>query len=98
MTKQRLFSLSPAAPERFRAQGIALDVVQSTGSTNDDLKEYLKSAAQPVLPRVRLAYEQTAGRGTRGHRWHNVTDAMLSVWLFPVCLLKEQSRSGPAWR
>ncbi len=77
MTKQRLFSLSPAAPERFRAQGIALDVVQSTGSTNDDLKEYLKSAAQPVLPRVRLAYEQTAGRGTRGHRWHNVTDAML---------------------
>ena len=45
--------------------------VEETGSTNDDLKAYVRSVSLEV-PRLLVARRQTSGRGTRGRRW--VTD------------------------
>jgi BirA family transcriptional regulator, biotin operon repressor / biotin---[acetyl-CoA-carboxylase] ligase len=50
-----------------------LDVVAATGSTNADLAQQLKALprTRAALPRpiVRVAYEQTAGRGRQGRPW-----------------------------
>ncbi|WP_323123762.1 biotin--[acetyl-CoA-carboxylase] ligase [Burkholderia alba] len=50
-----------------------LDVVNATGSTNADLAAQLKSLPRTrhALPQpiVRVAYEQTAGRGRQGRPW-----------------------------
>ena len=63
----------------------ALDIVQSTGSTNADL---LARAADPGSPegQVLVAEEQTAGRGRLGRSWSSVPGASLtfSVLLRPA--------------
>ena len=66
---------------------LALDVVQSTGSTNADL---LARAADPYSPegQVLVAEEQTAGRGRLGRSWQSVPGAALtfSVLLRPAAV------------
>ncbi len=64
----------------------AIDVVESTGSTNADL--LARAAAQPEAGegQVLAAEEQTAGRGRLGRTWTSVPGAALtfSVLLRPV--------------
>ncbi|MCQ0034177.1 biotin--[acetyl-CoA-carboxylase] ligase [Burkholderia glumae] len=64
----RARSLPASAPEPW-----PLDIVEATGSTNADLAAHLKTLPRTrnALPRpiVRVAYEQTAGRGRQGRPW-----------------------------
>lgn len=60
-----------------------LEFVQTTGSTNTDLASYLKTLPRTPdalsLPLVRVAAEQTAGRGRHGRAWLTQPgDALLS--------------------
>jgi BirA family biotin operon repressor/biotin-[acetyl-CoA-carboxylase] ligase len=57
-----------------------VEVVEQTGSTNDDLLERARLAA-PTAPMVRAAMHQFAGRGRHGRRWH---DARGRALLFSV--------------
>jgi BirA family biotin operon repressor/biotin-[acetyl-CoA-carboxylase] ligase len=57
-----------------------VEVVEQTGSTNDDLLELARLAA-PAAPAVRVAMHQFAGRGRHGRRWH---DARGRALLFSV--------------
>jgi BirA family biotin operon repressor/biotin-[acetyl-CoA-carboxylase] ligase len=57
-----------------------VEVVEQTGSTNDDLLERARLAA-PAAPTVRVAMHQFAGRGRHGRRWH---DARGRALLFSV--------------
>jgi BirA family biotin operon repressor/biotin-[acetyl-CoA-carboxylase] ligase len=50
------------------AQDVAVEVVARTGSTNSDLLARARGAA-PALPWVRIALEQSAGRGRVGRQW-----------------------------
>jgi BirA family biotin operon repressor/biotin-[acetyl-CoA-carboxylase] ligase len=59
---------------------IQVEVVEQTGSTNDDLLERARLAA-PDQPTVRAALHQFAGRGRHGRRWH---DARGRALLFSV--------------
>ena len=47
---------------------VQIDVVSRTGSTNSDLMHDARERA-PALPRIRIALEQTAGRGRSGRSW-----------------------------
>ncbi len=47
-------------------QGLAVDVVACTGSTNADLRQCIESLRAPLLL---AAEEQTAGRGRAGRSW-----------------------------
>lgn len=64
----RAHALPASAPEPW-----PLDIVDATGSTNADLAAHLKTLprTRAALPRpiVRVAYEQTAGRGRQGRPW-----------------------------
>ncbi|KVE38134.1 biotin--[acetyl-CoA-carboxylase] ligase [Burkholderia sp. TSV86] len=55
------------------ASGWPIDIVDSTGSTNADLAAHLKTLRRDrdalATPLVRVAYEQTAGRGRQGRPW-----------------------------
>jgi BirA family biotin operon repressor/biotin-[acetyl-CoA-carboxylase] ligase len=57
----------PSLPDALRGAGI--EVVARTGSTNDDLVRRARRAA-PATPQIRIALEQTAGRGRLGRGWH----------------------------
>jgi BirA family transcriptional regulator, biotin operon repressor / biotin---[acetyl-CoA-carboxylase] ligase len=59
---------------------VQVEVVEQTGSTNDDLLERARLAA-PTAPTVRVAMHQFAGRGRHGRRWH---DARGRALLFSV--------------
>jgi BirA family transcriptional regulator, biotin operon repressor / biotin---[acetyl-CoA-carboxylase] ligase len=59
---------------------VRVEVVEQTGSTNDDLLELARTAA-PHKPIVRVALHQVAGRGRHGRRWH---DARGRALLFSV--------------
>jgi BirA family biotin operon repressor/biotin-[acetyl-CoA-carboxylase] ligase len=59
---------------------VRVEVVEQTGSTNDDLLERARLAA-PDRPTVRVAVHQVAGRGRHGRRWH---DARGRALLFSV--------------
>jgi BirA family biotin operon repressor/biotin-[acetyl-CoA-carboxylase] ligase len=59
---------------------VRVEVVEQTGSTNDDLIELARLAA-PDKPAVRAALHQFAGRGRHGRRWH---DARGRALLFSV--------------
>lgn len=63
--------------------------VDRTGSTSDDLKAYAK-CVRVVAPRVLLAKEQTAGRGTRGRRWQSQEGALLFSVLLPLSSVRVQ--------
>jgi BirA family biotin operon repressor/biotin-[acetyl-CoA-carboxylase] ligase len=62
------------------ADSVRVEVVEQTGSTNDDLIELARLAA-PDKPAVRAALHQFAGRGRHGRRWH---DARGRALLFSV--------------
>jgi len=62
------------------ADTVRVEVVEQTGSTNDDLLELARLAA-PLKPTVRVAMHQFAGRGRHGRRWH---DARGRALLFSV--------------
>jgi BirA family biotin operon repressor/biotin-[acetyl-CoA-carboxylase] ligase len=51
------------------ADSIRVEVVEQTGSTNDDLLELARLAA-PDRPVLRVALHQFAGRGRHGRRWY----------------------------
>jgi BirA family biotin operon repressor/biotin-[acetyl-CoA-carboxylase] ligase len=74
--------LSRAAIERALdlADAVRVEVVDQTGSTNDDLLEVARLCA-PEKPVVRAALHQFAGRGRHGRRWH---DARGRALLFSV--------------
>lgn len=52
------------------ANKIQLEVVQETGSTNADLLQRLLQQPLPSAT-LRVAEQQTAGRGRAGRRWHS---------------------------
>ncbi|MEX3592079.1 MAG: biotin--[acetyl-CoA-carboxylase] ligase [Burkholderia sp.] len=64
----RVHSLPASVPDPW-----LLEIVEATGSTNADLAAHLKtlSLTRDALPKpiVRVAYEQTAGRGRQGRPW-----------------------------
>jgi BirA family biotin operon repressor/biotin-[acetyl-CoA-carboxylase] ligase len=62
------------------ADSLRVEVVEQTGSTNDDLLERARLAA-PHQPTLRVALHQFAGRGRHGRRWH---DARGRALLFSV--------------
>ena len=72
--------------------GRRIIVLQSTGSTNDFLRQMLT----PELPEgfVVFAEEQTAGRGQRGNRWASASHLGLwfSILLRPQLPLAESAR------
>ena len=51
-----------------RRPAIDLEIVAETGSTNTDLLERLRAA--PFVPCLRVAEQQSAGRGRHGRHWH----------------------------
>jgi BirA family biotin operon repressor/biotin-[acetyl-CoA-carboxylase] ligase len=64
-------------------EGVAVEVVEQTGSTNADL---LARAAQLAGPLLLVAVHQTAGRGRAGRSWlsapgHSLTFSL--AWPFP---------------
>jgi BirA family biotin operon repressor/biotin-[acetyl-CoA-carboxylase] ligase len=75
MEKLRSALVAPSGPYA------ALDVVQSTGSTNADLAAAVDAADRTVL----IALEQTAGRGRLGREWISPAAGLyLSVLLRPT--------------
>jgi len=62
------------------ADSVQVEVVEQTGSTNDDLLDRARVAAAD-RPAVRAALHQVAGRGRHGRRWH---DARGRALLFSV--------------
>ncbi len=74
--------LSGVAVERALGLGdaVGVEVVEQTGSTNDDLLERARLSA-PDRPALRVALHQIAGRGRHGRRWH---DARGRALLFSV--------------
>lgn len=64
----------------FQEAGLLQSIVNTTGSTNDDIKAFCRE--HPISgPRIHFAYDQTAGRGTRGRRWHNFQGGALTFTL-----------------
>ncbi len=60
------------------ARAYALEIVACTGSTNTDLLDRWRTHPHSDHKIVRLAYEQTAGRGRQGRRWETAPgDALL---------------------
>lgn len=60
---------SEALAHRLLAdQGVAVSVVEETGSTNNDLKAAARRAA-PQSPMLLVAHEQRMPRGTKGRTW-----------------------------
>lgn len=78
-----VFPLSAAAIRAARrGAAIDLEVVAQTGSTNADLLARLPGLRAPVL---RVAEQQTAGRGRAGRSWHSAPGGALTfslAWKF----------------
>ena len=62
-----------------RRPAIDLEIVAETGSTNTDLLERLR--AGPFAPCLRVAEQQSAGRGRQGRHWHTERGAALTFSL-----------------
>jgi BirA family transcriptional regulator, biotin operon repressor / biotin---[acetyl-CoA-carboxylase] ligase len=94
LTSDALFDapLSGEALARALNRGatVEVEVVEQTGSTNDDLLERSRLRV-PDLPILRAALHQMAGRGRHGRRWH---DARGRALLFSV--MKRWSRDPAA--
>ena len=79
-------ALNAAKIERFlgdRANRFTVDVVDETGSTNDDLLLSARQGATSGL--VRVAETQTAGRGRRQRKWISAPGGTLTfslLWIF----------------
>lgn len=70
------FQLSPNASVIFQNNKLGLSVIDETGSTNTDLKTQIKQGINFSQPEVLVAYKQVQGRGTRGHQWKSVENAL----------------------
>ena len=75
----------------MKSSGILAEHVAETGSTNSDLLARVHAAAlagqTPVLPCLRVAARQTAGRGRHGRHWQAAEGASLTfslAWPFPA--------------
>ncbi|MES2831961.1 MAG: biotin--[acetyl-CoA-carboxylase] ligase [Pseudomonadota bacterium] len=53
------------------ASSIIIEIVERTGSTNQDLLARVARASAPNVPTFLLALTQTAGRGRAGRVWHS---------------------------
>ena len=76
---------------RSAVPGLAIEVVALTGSTNADLLARVDQLHAPVL---RIATQQSAGRGRGGRSWHSAAGASLTfslAWRFELPL---QALSG----
>lgn len=58
-----------SALSRAARQGLGIEVVPSTGSTNADLRQRLGQPVPPGAPLLLAAEAQTAGRGRAGRSW-----------------------------
>ncbi len=76
MNEENIVRLSAEAPLTFERAGMSLAVVEETGSTNDDCKSFIKEGVIQQCPFLLIAQRQRAGRGTRGHKWRSVVDAL----------------------
>jgi BirA family biotin operon repressor/biotin-[acetyl-CoA-carboxylase] ligase len=96
---RRLDPVRLAALLEGAARDWSIEIVEETGSTNADLVSRVKDAsrqadgsgpgtghpAPALLPIVRLAYGQTAGRGRRGRPWLATPgDALLFSLAYPL--------------
>jgi BirA family biotin operon repressor/biotin-[acetyl-CoA-carboxylase] ligase len=74
-------------------QGYRLVFCESIGSTNDDAKRLARAgAAEGTLV---WGYEQTAGRGRRGHAWASPPGNLyVSLILRPQCRLDQAAQLG----
>lgn len=71
--------------EGAQAYGFQATLLPQTTSTNDVLMALARQSVDAVQAQVRVAYEQTAGRGRQGKQWQNRLGEclMLSVaWTF----------------
>jgi BirA family biotin operon repressor/biotin-[acetyl-CoA-carboxylase] ligase len=74
-----------------RAASIDVECIAETGSTNTDLLDWARTAADPARPRLRIAGRQTAGRGRKGRAWHGEAGASLTFslgWLLATSDLR----------
>lgn len=60
------------------ARAIKIEVIQTTGSTNLDLRNRIKRL---ILPTALIAEKQTAGRGRAGRSWHSIPNSTLTFSL-----------------
>ncbi|MGS0740379.1 biotin--[acetyl-CoA-carboxylase] ligase [Glaciimonas sp. GG7] len=74
LSAQRIFALAACHPDQ-----IAIEVVAQTGSTNADLLARINNTdtAAPTTPILRIAEQQTAGRGRAGRSWLSAPSAAL---------------------
>lgn len=73
---------------------VAVECVEVTGSTNDDLKERIRT--QPFTsPILRTTHRQTAGRGTRGKTWQTPNEALLFTLALPYAMQGEEATRLP---
>ncbi len=73
LSAERIFALSAVQPNH-----ITIEVVTETGSTNADLLTRIQSTpAATATPILRIAENQTAGRGRAGRPWLSVPEAAL---------------------
>lgn len=71
------------ATRRAREEGVSLEILDETGSTNDDLKALVRCQVQSK-PDVLLTFHQTGGRGTNGRAWVNPKPSLLFSLAVPV--------------
>lgn len=66
------------------AQGLAIEIVEETGSTNADLLARLTDAPALAGPVALIARRQTAGRGRAGRTWHSDGTGLTFSLAWPV--------------
>ncbi|MQR00583.1 biotin--[acetyl-CoA-carboxylase] ligase [Glaciimonas soli] len=72
LSAERIFALSAVQPD-----DITIEVVTETGSTNADLLTRIQSAPTATKPILRIAENQTAGRGRAGRAWLSTPETAL---------------------
>lgn len=66
-----------------REAGLMLEILDETGSTNDDLKALVRCQVQ-TKPDILLTFHQTGGRGTNGRAWVNPKPSLLFSLAIPL--------------
>ncbi len=83
------------SPSKIRVPGAEVRVIERCDSTNAVLlAEAQECALPPVCPVLLAAEEQTAGRGTRGRRWHSMPGAGATFTLLRHMRCAPQLLSG----
>jgi BirA family transcriptional regulator, biotin operon repressor / biotin---[acetyl-CoA-carboxylase] ligase len=74
-----------AAGLPLACQSWPLEIVDTTGSTNTDLNQRLRASRVLNEALVRVAYQQSAGRGRRGRPWLAAAgDALMFSLAYPI--------------